>query len=323
MFLKLLKNKNPIQTKTIAMPKIEIIVRVEDIEDAMQRFNSLDVAEATRRDYKYRIPFFLNFVAMSGGVITEDTYLNYKRLLVSRTDLSASTKHKYLTVAKIYLQQLHYKDGILPKDITFGVKPIKRDARHKMGINLDEILKIEQKLNRIEDTPLNARTKALFCLLCYQGLRQVEVIRLDREDLDLTNGIAKVQGKGEIDKRIIDLHPDTIKDLMNYIKLNKIGSGALFKSNYGRRQSTRLNSITIKREFKKIFDEVDIVNKTTHGLRHHYATEVIKKIGFAKAKPFTRHESDSALRNYDDEIKTKKDKIKVFSCFGSLRAAAT
>jgi len=65
-------------------------------------------------------------------------------------------------------------------------------------------------------------------LLALQGLRQIEAVRLNVEDLDLVNGLAWIQGKD--DKELIHLHPETVRGLRNYIREVKIGSGVLFKS---------------------------------------------------------------------------------------------
>jgi hypothetical protein len=51
-------------------------------------FDSLDVAESTRTEYKWRIQAFVAF--LGGQSLTVHCYLQYKRYLGSRTDLSIS-----------------------------------------------------------------------------------------------------------------------------------------------------------------------------------------------------------------------------------------
>ncbi|MEA1965386.1 MAG: tyrosine-type recombinase/integrase, partial [Candidatus Aerophobetes bacterium] len=152
-----------------------------------------------------------------------------------------------------------------------------------------------------------------------QGLRQVEVVRLDVEDLDLVNGIAYIQGKGRDDKELIYLNPETVKALKKYIKICNIGSGALLKS-LGNRKNGKLNSITIKREFGALFKELGI-NKTVHGFRHYYITHLLRSFDVGTVRKFSRHKSLDMLIVYDDEINLSEKKDKVFSCFKKIKIA--
>ena len=72
-------------------------------EKAEKVFDLLDVSEATRQDYKYRIGLFLNFIQERGA--NRNSFLEFKRSLAERTDLSIATKNKYLATAKIFLKE--------------------------------------------------------------------------------------------------------------------------------------------------------------------------------------------------------------------------
>ena len=63
-------------------------------------------------------------------------------------------------------------------------------------------------------------------------------------DLDLVSAIAFIRGKGQDDKELIHLHPETVKALKLYLKTNKIADGVLFKS-LGNRKSYRITTITM------------------------------------------------------------------------------
>src|SRR5713101_712043 len=86
---------------------------------ANEIFDSLDVSEATRTDYKYRIALFLNFISQND--INHNSYLDFKRSLAQRTDFSVATKNKYLATAKIFLKELN-RQGIFPIDVTQNIK---------------------------------------------------------------------------------------------------------------------------------------------------------------------------------------------------------
>src|SRR5258708_38758423 len=165
---------------------------------ANEIFDSFDVSEATRTDYKYRIGLFLNFISQNG--VHHNSYLEFKRNLAQRTDLSIATKNKYLATAKIFLKELNRR-GILPFDITQNIKTFNQSKKHKRdGLTHQEIQSLEEKLKQLDNSPQNTRIKALFSLLAFQGLRQIEIIRLDVSDLDLVNATAFIRGKGQDDK---------------------------------------------------------------------------------------------------------------------------
>jgi integrase/recombinase XerD len=60
--------------------------------------------------------------------------------------------------------------------------------------------------------------ETLFGLLAITGMRINEIVCLDREDVDLKNGILTVR-KAKLDRtRLIPIHASTIKTLQHYIK---------------------------------------------------------------------------------------------------------
>lgn len=295
--------------------KTDLSISPENLrEKAKDIFNLLDVSDGTRRDYNYRISLFLNFITKNG--FNKNSFLQFKRSLIDRGDITISTKNKYMASARVFLKELA-RNGIIPMDITSNIKGFRQGKKHKQeGLTEEEIIRLRNKIKILPDIPKNIRIKALFCLFALQGLRQIEVIRLNREDLNLNSGIAYIQGKGQDDKEIIYLNPQTVKVLKEYIKICKIGSGALFRS-LGNRKSNRLSSRTLKRDFAGLFKELDIY-KTVHGFRHYYITRLLKSFEISTVRKFSRHKSLDMLIVYDDEIDLSDKKDKVFDCFSGL-----
>jgi len=304
------------------MPDIQIPLVIENTVNNKARteeiFDSLDVSEATRADYKYRIGLFLNFVSQNG--INYNSYLEFKRNLAQRTDFSVATKNKYLATAKIFLRELN-RQGLLPVDITQNIKTFNQSKKHKRdGLTHKEIENLVEKLKQLDNSPRNTRIKALFSLLAFQGLRQIEIIRLDVKDLDLVNATAFIQGKGQDDKELIHLHRETIKTLKIYLKMNKIADGALFKS-LGNRKSYRITTMTVKRDLQAVLKPLGI-EKTTHGFRHFYITTLLKKFDVRDVRKFSRHKNLEMLIVYDDETDIKYKTAEVFECFNDLKVIA-
>lgn len=301
--------------------KIQLAISPPDFKEIKKKaeklFDLLDVSETTREDYKKRITLFLKFIRKNG--LNKNSFLEFKRFLASKNDYTIATKNKYLATAKIFLKELN-RQGFLPVDITQNIKSFKQDKKHKReGLNEEEIKRLTERLQQLPDTPENTRLKAIISLLLFQGLRQVEVIRLDVKDIDFVNQIAFVRGKGRDDKEPIVLHPETIKNLRKYIETNKVKDGALFYSKSNNHKNQRLTTRALREIVKRFFKLLNI-EKTTHGFRHFFTTQLIKAYrgDLLKVAQFTRHRSLEMLQVYNDNIKNKKDLPRFFRAFSTI-----
>ena len=280
-------------------------------------FDLLDVGENTRADYKARIGLFLEHTTIHG--LNRNSFLAFKRELAERADLSVSTKNKYLTTARVFLKELN-RLGRLPADITQNVKTFTQTKKHKRdGLTDEEITALTNKMRQLPQTPSNARLKAILSLLTLQGLRQVEITRLDVRDLDFVAKTAFIQGKGQDDKEPINLHPETVRALQDYVKTNRIGDGALFTSQSNNSRNQRLTTRALRGIVKATLTELGI-NKTTHGFRHYFTTRLIKiyKGDLLEVAGYTRHKSLEMLQVYNDNIKRKADLPRFYEAFNGV-----
>ncbi|MFZ2657898.1 MAG: tyrosine-type recombinase/integrase [Victivallales bacterium] len=160
------------------------------------------------------------------------------------------------------------------------------------------------------------RLKAVISLLVYQGLRQIEITRLDVEDLQLQRKIAFIHGKGRDDKEPIDLHPKAVEALQAYIDYCNVRSGALFFSisNNGRNQ--RLTTKSVRLIVTGFLTATGIRN-TTHGFRHYFTTTLIEHFSndLLTVQKFTRHKSVETLQVYNDHISNKENLPKYYQAF--------
>jgi integrase len=247
------------------------------------------------------------------------SYLEYKRYLGGRTDLSISTKNKYLVAARIMLKELNRR-AVLPVDITQNVRFFQQSKKHKQdGLNDQEIGELAAWLRELEPTPANARLKAIICLLALQGLRQVEVCRLDVADLDLVAKTALVRGKGRDDKEAIDLTPQTVRALKEYLKAARLADGPLFPSWHHNPRYTRLTPRAVRLLVRQALDNLGI-DKTTHGFRHYFTTKLLTayKGDLLEARQYTRHSGLEMLRVYDDRRKQQDDLPRFYGAFRAV-----
>jgi integrase/recombinase XerC len=284
---------------------MQIITKKENFSSHI--FDNLDVSENTRKDYSARIGTFLFYIHENS--FNKQSCLQFKRHL-ERSNYSVATKNKYLATARIFLKEL-VKRRMLPPDTTFNVKQFRQSKKHRRsGLTDKDIQLLGVKLKYLPNTPRNNRLRAIFSLLTFQGLRQIEIVRLDVEDIDLNKKTALIQGKGEDDKEIIYLAPATIKALKEYLTLNPVESGSLFRS-MGNRGSDRLSTMTIKREIGEILKDLGI-QKSVHGFRHFYVTELLKSMDLRDVRKFSRHRSLEMIMVYDDEVSVEHKSKQVF-----------
>jgi len=306
----------PKQNELIQNPASSLIL--EDARDrASKVFDLIDISETTRQDYKYRIGLFLDFTQERG--LNRNSFLEFKRYLSDRTDLAVSTKNKYLATAKIFLKEAN-RLGYLPTDITQNIKTFSQNKKHKRdGLNDGEVEKLTNTLKDLPTNPQNTRLKAILSLLVFQGLRQVEVTRLDVKDIDFVSRVAFIQGKGRDDKEPIYLHPETIRALQEYLKTNKIADGALFTSRSNNNRNKRLTTRALRLLVKDILNELGI-DKSTHGFRHYFTTTLIKtyKGDLLEVAQYTRHKSLEMLQVYNDNIKREADLPRFYGAFNGI-----
>ena len=289
----------------------------EPREQAERAFDLLDISESTRQDYKYRIGLFIDFMEENG--LNHNTFLEFKRALADRTDITVSTKNKYLATAKIFLKEAN-RQGALPVDITQNVKTFSQNKKHKRdGLNDEEIERLTNAMKELPRTPQNTRLKAILSLLVFQGLRQVEVVRLNVKDIDFISNVAYIQGKGRDDKEPVNLHPETTRALKAYVKSNKIADGALFTSQSNNSKNKRLTTRGLRGLVKETLDELNI-DKSTHGFRHYFTTKLIKtyKGDLLEVAQYTRHKSLEMLQVYNDSIKREADLPRFYQAFDGV-----
>ena len=260
-----------------------------------QVFDTLDMSETTRREYAVRIRHFLRFTDTHG--LNRNSYLEYKRYLQGCETFSVSTKNKYLISAKVFLDGLH----LIPQKITDGVKGFTQSRLHKKdGLTDDDIGKLQSYCSALEPTKANLRLRAIIALFLFQGLRQIEVVRLDVTDINLWDKVALIRGKGRDDKEPVYLHPSTVKVLREYLRLYRFREGPLFRSD---------SNHTLQ------------IDGSAHGFRHYFITKLIKsyKGELLTVSKYSRHRSIQMLEVYNDEVIRQEDLPRYYSVFKDIR----
>lgn len=276
-------------------------------------FDYLDISPQSRKDYKYRIGLFFNF--MGGKELEKNSLLEYKQYLKNLINYSVSTQNHYLICAKKFLKEYH-RQGILKRDITSNVSLFKTEESQIEEFPEEEISKILNKLKELPDTKESTRLKAIISLLVFQGLRQIEVSRLNLEDIDFDNKIMKVQRKGRDYKEPLVLQPKTIFELKQYIKTSKVKSGSLFFCLSNNHLNQRLTTRGIRKIVQNFLKSLDI-ERNLHAFRHSFCGKLSenRNLNTLDMAEFSGHHDPAQLQRYIDKRKFKSKIPEFYKCF--------
>lgn len=252
----------------------------------------LDVKPTTRRSYENGIKQFGFYLQDKGitGPTREDVVAFRDYLLETRTP---GTVAAYLAAVRLFFQWTEAEG--LYKNIAARVKSPKVSKMHKRDpFNAEQV----KEMGSTE----HLRNRAIILLLAVCGLRTVEVVRANIEDL--RNGKLYIQGKGRVEKDAFARIPNELnKVLFAYLNTRPEAkpTDPLFisESNFthGQRMSTRSVSWIVKENARAC--GIDSPRLTAHSLRHFAVTEAIKAgLPILEVKEFSRHASVETLNIY-------------------------
>ena len=197
-----------------------------------------------------------------------------KEFIKIRNKEEVSTVAHNLTVIKNFHKYL-LKENLVKKDVSLFID------RPKLRKSLPKTLSVEDvdKLLDIElNTEFDYRNKAMLELMYGTGLRVSELVSLTVNDIDLTNCIIRVMGKGS-KEREIPLGEFSIYYLNLYLDKRKSmlkghNEEALFLRNHGKKMTRQ----GFFKNLKKILKEKDLNEEISpHTLRHSFATHLLNR----------------------------------------------
>ncbi|MDO9012962.1 MAG: tyrosine recombinase XerC [Gallionella sp.] len=252
---------------------------------------------------------------------SELTAENYARDLKYLFELSTGTALGDLKIHHIrrYIAQLHGSGlggrslarllsawrgffNYLLRDYGFTDNPCTGLRAPKSPKSLPHVLSPDEATRLVDlpaDTTVALRDKAMFELFYSSGLRLAELVSLDPEQLELTEGIVRVTGKGS-KTRIVPLGSFAIQALHAWLamrpQLAKTDEAALFVGTRGRRISPRVVQLCMK---QWAIRQGITSNVHPHMLRHSFATHVLQSSGDLRAvQEMLGHASISTTQVY-------------------------
>lgn len=134
------------------------------------------------------------------------------------------------------------------------------------------------------ETGIRALTYATFFgLLTVTGMRISESVGLDREDVDLEEGVLLIR-KAKLDRtRLIPIHSSTVKVLRRYVRnRDQVHPKAKTTSFFVSEAGTRLTAWTVRWTFNKLSCQIglrhpsDRIGPRIHDFRHTFAVQIMQ-----------------------------------------------
>jgi integrase/recombinase XerC len=166
------------------------------------------------------------------------------------------------------------RQGSLSANPADGLRGPRQDKKLPHFLGVEDVLRLLDAPPA--DAPLGLRDRAILETLYSAGLRVSELTGLNVEDVDLTEGLATVRGKGR-KERLALLGPASLAALRRWLGARPAVIGArepeaLFLNKSG----TRLTSRSVGRLLEKYLKRAGLDPRTSpHTLRHSFATHLL------------------------------------------------
>ena len=288
------------------------LIREPELESLIAEFlRAQDVRESSRDTYRKGLKRFLSWLQGRGVTSpTRETLLEYKDALRD-AGLSPLSVSSYIVTVRKFFTWLEVTRGL--PNMARGIKGARRTRGfRKDPLTLPQVKELLASIDRRDI--LGLRDHALITLLTTTGLRTVEAIRADVEDIRQEGGEALlwIQGKGRDTKDEPAVLPaETLKPLYEYLTARGPAKkdAPLFTSLSNRNGGGRLNTRTLRRIIKERLRAIGIDSDrlTAHSLRHTAITLSLKGgATIQEAQALARHANINTTLIYSHNI----DRIK-------------
>ena len=276
-----------------------------------QWIDFMSVRPQSLKTYKNTIRCMFQYFQSKG--ISQPTRQDIKNWLeFLKSKYKPSTCNLYLSSCKLFFRFLA-QENLYP-NIADNIKGCKIGHDHKkeaLDINQSRLL-----IDSIHGKTLKAmRDKAIISLMLSAGLRTVEVIRANIEDLRIVDGdvYLYVLGKGRDEKERVLVAAQVLENIKIYLNERgvKDGKAPLFASASTRNFGERLTTASVSRIVKLQLIEAGLKNEylTAHSLRHTCATQaLLNGESLANVQMILRHQNISTTMIYAHHIDRTKNK---------------
>lgn len=246
--------------------------------------------EKTIFNYERFLSYFIDYFG-SDRLVTEITVSDLKQYQLYLGDrdkifnfktnikekLSKTSIQSYIRQLRAFLKWL-YEETYINEDLTLRFKLPKAPKKEPLILSDDEIKLLYNSIN--DKTEFGLRNKCIISLMLDSGLRREEAIDLEIENIQFTQGLIKITGKGEKD-RIVPLGLYTKKLLFKYLNgyrpMPEYPTNRIFLS----QEKAPVSEDSIKMVMTRLKKKTGIKRLKPHLLRHTFATNYLMNGGDA------------------------------------------
>lgn len=169
----------------------------------------------------------------------------------------------------------------LVKDKRIDINPCENIDRPKMKKRLPDVLTVNE-VDKLLDIPLHTkedyRDKAILEILYATGIRISELTNLKMQDVDFTNKVVRVFGKGS-KERIVPINKYALKYLGMYLDIRgSFLKGKLTDYMFLNSKGEAISRESFGLELNKIVKKQGLNKRVTpHMLRHSFATHMLNQ----------------------------------------------
>lgn len=253
-------------------------------DEALQQY--LDFCEKqkeldakTLKAYRIDLKQFLSFLACRKEQISRESISEYIVYLNERY-MVRSVKRKIASI-KAFCSYL-YEEGLLD-----------RNLGHELRVKLPQVRNLPRTIPlRVIEAMLSAvygqmhlpasdvarrtaiREAAVMELLFATGIRVSELCGLKKGDIDLTDGVARIHGKGR-KERVVQIENEQVLDVLKMYRTEEIESDS--ECFFLNRRGTGLTDQSVRLILNKYADQIGSpIHVTPHMFRHSFATLMLE-----------------------------------------------
>ena len=194
--------------------------------------------------------------------------------LYAQNYTKSTTARKLATLRSFYKYLI--RKGACTINPLAGIRTPKQEKRLPKCLDLEQVQKLLEAPGDAD--LLSARDKAMLEVLYSSGIRVSELVELTMEDIDLTEGVLRVTGKGKKD-RLTPIGSQAINALQKYFEMRNAdpkftvqGNTRVFLNKHGEALSTR----SVRRKLDKYLVQAGLdPGISPHTLRHSFATHLL------------------------------------------------